>query len=138
MFISSLLLFLKNGNKRKAKITTISYISAFTCFLKSIINHMCRLKFNKPVEQDNHMPSPNFEFPVYEAEEEEEDIPDKISCLLEQERRTIQPYGEKLEVINLGTKEDKKEVKIGASMDPTVKKRIIELLKAYVDVFAWS
>jgi len=99
---------------------------------------MCRLNINKPVEQDNHMPSPNFEFPVYKAEEKEEDIPDEISLLLEQERRTIQPYGEELQVINLGTEEVKKEVKIGASLDPTVKKRIIELLKEYVDVFAWS
>jgi len=41
-------------------------------------------------------------------------------------------------VINLGTEEDKKEVKIGASLDPTVKKQIIELLKEYVDVFARS
>jgi len=38
----------------------------------------------------------------------------------------------------LGTEEDKKEIKIGASLDPTVKKRIIELLKEYVDIFAWS
>ena len=38
------------------------------------------------------MPSPNFEFPVFEAEEEEdEEIPDEISRLLQQERETIQP-----------------------------------------------
>jgi len=41
-------------------------------------------------------------------------------------------------VINLGTEEDKKEVRIEASLDLTVKKRIIKLLKEYVDVFAWS
>jgi len=41
-------------------------------------------------------------------------------------------------VINLGTEEDKKEIKIGASLDPTVKKQVIELLKEYVDIFAWS
>ena len=100
---------------------------------------MCRLNINEPVELLNPMISPNFEFPVYEAEEEEsEEIPDEISWLLEQERRNIQPYGETLEVINLGTKEDKKEIKIGASLDPTVKKRIIELLEEYVDIFAWS
>jgi len=100
------------------------------------MNHICRLNVNEPVEQDNLMLSPNFEFPVYEAEEEEEAILDEISRLLEQERRTIQPYGEELEVINLGTKKDKKEVKIRASLGPTVKKQIIELLKEYVDIFA--
>jgi len=41
-------------------------------------------------------------------------------------------------VVNLGTEEDKKEIKIGASLDPAVKKCIIELLKEYVDIFAWS
>jgi len=57
---------------------------------------MCRLNINEPVEQDNPMLSPNFEFPVYEAEKDEEEILDEVSRLLEQERRTIQPYGEEL------------------------------------------
>lgn len=62
------------------------------------------------------MISPNFEFPVYEAEEEGvEEIPDEISRLLERERKTVQPFGEELEMINLGTEEDKKEIRIGAS-----------------------
>jgi len=80
---------------------------------------MCKLNINKPVGQHNPMISPNFESPVYEAKEEEEDeeIPKEISRLLEQERKTIQPYGETLEVINLGSEEDKKEIKIGASLE---------------------
>jgi len=62
-----------------------------------IIDHICRLKINEPVERHNPMISPNFESPVYEAEEEEnEEIPDEISRLFEQERKTIQPYGEAL------------------------------------------
>jgi len=61
---------------------------------------MCRL--NEPFEQRNSMFSPNFESLVYEAEEEEE-IPDEISRLLEQERKTIQPHEEAIKVINLGT-----------------------------------
>jgi len=51
---------------------------------------MCRLNTHEPVEQLNPMVSPNFEFPVYEAEDEEnEEIPDEISRLLEQERGNI-------------------------------------------------
>ena len=42
------------------------------------------------------------------------DIPDEVTRLLEHEKDTIQPYREPLEVINLGSDEDKKEVKIGA------------------------
>ena len=34
-------------------------------------------------------------------------------------------------MINLGTEEDKKEIKIGASLEASVKKRVIELLKEY-------
>ncbi|XP_039685658.1 uncharacterized protein [Medicago truncatula] len=103
------------------------------------VAHLSKLEIDEPVEQHNPMISPNFEFPVYEAEEEEnEEIPDEISRLLEQERKTIQPYGDELEVINLGTKEDKKEIKVGASLETSVKKQVIELLKEYVDVFAWS
>jgi hypothetical protein len=100
---------------------------------------MCRLNINEPFEQHTPVISPNFESPVYKAEEEEkEEIPDEISRLLEREGKTIQPYGEAIEVINLGTEEDKKEIKIGASLEASVKKRVIEHLKEYVDVFAWS
>jgi len=41
-------------------------------------------------------------------------------------------------VINLGSEEDKKEVSIGASLDTDVKCKLTNLLKEYVDVFAWS
>ena len=58
--------------------------------------------------------------------------------MLEHEENTIQPYKEPLEVINLGSEEDPKEVKIGALLHPDVKRRLIEMLKEYVDIFAWS
>jgi hypothetical protein len=100
---------------------------------------MCRLNINEPVEHDNLMLPPNFEFPVSEATvEEDEEIPDEIRRMLEQERKVIQPHQEEIEIINLGTEEDKKEVKIGALLDATVKKRVIEHLREYADIFAWS
>jgi hypothetical protein len=43
-----------------------------------------------------------------------------------------------MEVINLGFKEDRKEVKVGALLTPEVKEGMIELLREYTDVFAWS
>ena len=91
------------------------------------------IKTNEPI------PSCNFESHVYEAEEEEEeDIPDEISRLLENEEKTIQPFKEPMEVINLGSEEDRKEVKVGALLAPEVKERMIELLREYTDGFAWS
>ena len=41
-------------------------------------------------------------------------------------------------IINIGTEEDKKEVKVGANLEPSVKGRLIQLLHDYVEVFAWS
>lgn len=58
--------------------------------------------------------------------------------MLEQEDKTLEPYKEPMELINLGTEEDKKEVRIGALIDSDVKHRLTKLLREYVDVFSWS
>ncbi|KAI5421983.1 hypothetical protein KIW84_045439 [Lathyrus oleraceus] len=84
-------------------------------------------------------PSPNFEFPVFEAEEDDvEEIPDEITRLLEHEEKIIQPHLENLEIVNLGSEDCVREVKIGALLEESVKKGLIELLREYVDIFAWS
>ena len=41
-------------------------------------------------------------------------------------------------MVNLGTNDAKKEVKIGSSIDSSAKKEITALLREYVDIFAWS
>ena len=98
-------------------------------FLKSIINRMRKL-IKKPVECNDPAPSPNFECPMYGAEEEDyNEIPEEVSRLLEHEENTIQPYKDPLEVINLGLEEDPKEIKIRASLHPDVKRGLVELLK---------
>jgi len=100
---------------------------------------MCRLNIFEPVEYNSPMFPPNFEFPVYEAMvEEDEEIPDEIRWMLEQERKAIQPHQEEIELVNLGTEDDKKEIKIGVSQDASIKERVIELLREFADVFAWS
>ena len=43
-----------------------------------------------------------------------------------------------MDTINLGTEEDKKEVKVGANLKPSVKKRLIQMLHDYVEIFSWS
>jgi hypothetical protein len=83
----------------------------------------------------------DFKSPINQAEEGDEndcEIPEGLTRLLEQEEKVIQPHQEPVEVINLGTKEDRKEVKVGASLKESVKGKLIELLQEYVDVFAWS
>src|SRR3954467_7516283 len=85
------------------------------------------------------MTSPSFEFPVFEAEEEEdEEISKEISRLLQQKEEAIQPYNEPLEIINLGSDGNRKEVKIGASLSSEIRESLIQLLREFSDVFAWS
>ncbi|KAI5430418.1 hypothetical protein KIW84_034845 [Lathyrus oleraceus] len=93
----------------------------------------------KPIEHNDPTPSPNFEFPVFEAEEDDvEEIPDEITRLLEHEEKVIHPHLENLETVNLGSEDCIREVKIEALLEESIKKGLIELLREYVDVFAWS
>ena len=43
-----------------------------------------------------------------------------------------------MEAINLGTEKERREVKIGTTLSPTTRKKLIDLLREYNDVFAWS
>ena len=45
---------------------------------------------------------------------------------------------EELEEINLGTTKDPKKVYIGKKLSPKVRKSLIDLLRKYIHVFAWS
>ena len=54
------------------------------------------------------------------------------------EDKQILPHQEVTELVNLGIDDEKKEVKIGSSLDSPAKKEIIDLLKEYVGIFAWS
>jgi len=57
---------------------------------------------------------------------------------MEQENKEIKLYEEAVEVINLGTEDNKKEIKIGIIMKDSDRKELIDLLFEYVDVFAWT
>ena len=83
----------------------------------------------------------DFENPIYQADDEgEEDyeVPGELARLLQQEDRAIHPHEEPLDTINLGTEEDKKEIKVGANLELNVKECLIQLLHDYVEIFSWS
>ncbi|KAI5389414.1 hypothetical protein KIW84_074893 [Lathyrus oleraceus] len=93
-----------------------------------VIMHQYKLVSN-PIEYNDPSPSPNFEFHVFEAEEEsDEEVSDALSRLLEHEGKSIQPFKEHIESVNLDSEDNVKEVKIGARLCSEVKKGLIDLL----------
>ncbi|KAI5435605.1 hypothetical protein KIW84_022132 [Lathyrus oleraceus] len=52
--------------------------------------------------------------------------------------KSIYPFEEQIELVNLGFEDDLKEVKIGSRLYPDAKKGLVDLLREYSDVFAWS
>ena len=76
---------------------------------------------------DSTMAYCDFENPIYQAEdkgEEDREVPGELARLLKQEEKTIQPHEEPVDTVNLGTEEDKKKVKVGANLEPSVKKSL--------------
>ncbi|KAI5416225.1 hypothetical protein KIW84_041320 [Lathyrus oleraceus] len=73
---------------------------------------------------------------AFAEEESDVEVSDELSLLLEQDEKTIQPFEEQIELVNLGSKDDVKEVKIGSRLCPDVKKGLIDLLREYSYVFA--
>ncbi|KAI5420223.1 hypothetical protein KIW84_044132 [Lathyrus oleraceus] len=103
-----------------------------------VILHRSKLVPN-PIEYNDPSPSPNFEFPLFEAEEESDvEVSDELPRLLEQDEKTTQPFEKQIELVNLGSKDDVKEVKIGSCLCLDVKKGLIDLLREYSNAFAWS
>ena len=73
-----------------------------------------------------------------EEDMEDDDLPPDLLRLVEQDERQILLHQEIIEAVNLGTKEERKEVKIGTTLSPAIRKELIDLLQDYNDVFAWS
>ena len=80
--------------------------------------------------KDHEISLPNFDFErtsyISETDLEEDidesDLPSKMRRLLAMKDKEILPHQEITELVNLGTDEEKKEVKIGSSLDPSAKK----------------
>ena len=96
--------------------------------------------------KDHKISLPNFDFEktsyISETNLEEDidelDLPQEMQRLLAMEGKQILPHKEIIELVNLGTDNEKKEVKIGSSLDSSANEEIIALLKEYADIFAWS
>ena len=65
-------------------------------------------------------------------------LPPDLLRLVEQEEKRILPNEGMTEIVNLGSEEKKKEVKVGTSITTSIKLELTKLLQEYADVFAWS
>jgi len=73
-----------------------------------------------------------------EEEEDGEDDIEEFKKLIEQSEHAWKPAKEEIELINVGTELDKRELKIGKLVIADIRTKLIALLQEYVDVFAWS
>ncbi|XP_019430352.1 PREDICTED: uncharacterized protein LOC109337762 [Lupinus angustifolius] len=80
---------------------------------------------------------PNNQLDEGDSDEEWEASPELLR-MIEQESREIKPREEPTELVNLGTEDDEKEVEVGTLMKEEERKKIIQLLHEFKDVFAWS
>ena len=69
---------------------------------------------------------------------EDDDLSSDLLRLVAQDEKQILSHKEVTEVINLGIEEERREMKIGITLSPTIRERLIDLLREYSDVFAWS
>ncbi|XP_070054104.1 uncharacterized protein [Nicotiana tomentosiformis] len=65
-------------------------------------------------------------------------IPNNLPQKIEQLESQKKPNLEETEVVNLGSEKDVKETRINIHLEAEQKKKMIDLLRQYVDVFAWS
>ena len=59
---------------------------------------------------------------------EDDDLPSDLLRLVAQDEKQILPHQEVTEAINLGTKEERSEVKIGNTLSTATRKELISLL----------
>ena len=66
----------------------------------------------------------DFDAPINQAEEEDDEgleLSEELERWIKQKADSIQPYQESIETINLGTEEDLKENKLGATLEKSIK-----------------
>ena len=62
----------------------------------------------------------------------------QLECDYDTEDRKVTSISGSIELIDFGAPDQPREIRIGFSLSPDEKSRLIDLLKSYLDVFAWS
>lgn len=58
--------------------------------------------------------------------------------MIETSKTKIKPIQKKMELVNLGTKQEVKEVKVGVKLVLEEKMTMVQLLKEFIYAFTWS
>ena len=64
-------------------------------------------------------------------------LPPELEKIVAHEDQEMGPHQEEMELVDLGTSSEKKEVKIGTGMSAPIRKELTVLLKDYQDIFTW-
>ena len=94
----------------------------------------CRCPSNEHENDSVNGQRIDFERVVYvgelsnEEDMEDDDLPPDLLRLVKQDERKILPHQEIIEVVNLRTEEQRKEVKIGTMLSLVTRKELIKLL----------
>ena len=103
----------------------------------------CRCQNNEHENDSANEKGFDFEIIVYASEfgndedMKDNDLPSDLLRLVEQDERQILSHQEIKEVVNLETEEERSDVKIETTLSPATRKKLINLLRDYSDVFAW-
>ena len=62
----------------------------------------------------------------------------RSKCDSDTEDRKVTPITGSIELIDFGTPDQPMEIRIGSSLSPGERSRLIDLLRSYLGVFAWS
>ena len=62
----------------------------------------------------------------------------QLECDSDTEDMKVTPITGSIDLIDFGTPNQPREIRIGSSLSPYEKSRLINLLRSYLDVFAWS
>lgn len=98
----------------------------------------CRLS-SVTTNNDSSMVPYDFDNPINHADydcDEDCKLSEELVRLLKQVSKVIQPHEESLELVNFGTGEEAKEVRVGSTLQEDVKAKLVKLLQDYMDVFA--
>ena len=63
---------------------------------------------------------------------------DKSECDSDTEDMKVTPITGSTELIDFGTPDQPREIRIGSSLSLDERSRLIDLLRSYLDVFSWS